>query len=381
MTDQITWQNINGPDLAAASRPLEAAQRSFSGVFDQLGGILAQYQQTGEKNWQNTKTNNTNAFLDRLASYKTPEELAAAQASGELGRFRSGFGAQVDSNILRGAEEQRINALRTGVKQAGEYEDYSIDRSQRGVKDQIGSLIAAGKFSEAQSLLDQNELRNEAALATSLTGAQRQRTEWKYADNDDSRKTEKQKADIENARKQLLLEGERNSISRSQVGIQRSQLELQQGEAADRRDDRLSAKLLATSTAMGKAKGNTIDTQEGMESVAKYIRDNYKDPNTQANLLAKANAIATQGVRTKDGVSIPIRADAMLKAIGATEDTRWWGTKWANDSDQGDYIKQNLIKILSDPGYIDQTKAQMGQRDVLKQELQRIVEQQKTPRK
>lgn len=173
MATPITWQNIQGPDYSGATRSLDAAQRSFGGVFDQLGSVLAQHQRIGEANWQNTKTNNTNTFLDRLAAFKTPEELAAAQQAGVLNQLRQQFGAQIDTAAIRGAEEQRLNQLRAGVKQAGEYQDWSTDRAQFGDVEKAKQLIADKDFAGARALLGEKDLRQESVLWDALTKGQR----------------------------------------------------------------------------------------------------------------------------------------------------------------------------------------------------------------
>jgi hypothetical protein len=108
MANPIRWDNIRGPSLAEASRPLDAATATFNGAFDRLGGVLAQREAIDAANWQNTKTNNTNAFLDTVAKYRTPEELQAAQASGALDQLRAGFGNQIDAGAVRGAADARV---------------------------------------------------------------------------------------------------------------------------------------------------------------------------------------------------------------------------------------------------------------------------------
>ena len=72
----ITWQNINGPSLAEATRPMEAASRSFTGAFDGLANVLKQREATNAANWDQAKVNNTNALLGAVQEPKTPEEFA-----------------------------------------------------------------------------------------------------------------------------------------------------------------------------------------------------------------------------------------------------------------------------------------------------------------
>lgn len=173
----ITWRNINSNSAAAASvagQLMNSAQQSFESGLEGLKNNLRAREERDASNWDVTKQNNTEAFLNKLNSYKTPEELAAAQASGELDVLRSQYGAQVDGNAIRGAESEMQQKLIERITAQNQYEDDTTTRAQSGDVDAIKSLIAQRNFDAAGTQLGQLELKNEAPLYQALQEAQRQ---------------------------------------------------------------------------------------------------------------------------------------------------------------------------------------------------------------
>jgi len=184
----ITWRNVNGPSLAEASRPLEVAQRSFGSVFDTLGGLVNKVEAVDTRNWDTTKENNTQAFLNTLAQAKTPEEMAAMQKSGQLAQMLSGFGGQVNQAAVRSAPEARLDALYKQTKTANEYQDYSLDREQAPIRDKALSLAVQGNKAGALALLEANPtLRNAAEIHKAVVNGERDMTRFGFEVNQDRR--------------------------------------------------------------------------------------------------------------------------------------------------------------------------------------------------
>ena len=172
MSRPITWQNVNGPSLAPAGAALNAAQSSFNGGFDQLQNILRQRELTEAANAGVLQENSKQAFLDTLHSARTPEELAALQASGKLDEMRGGLSAQSRAAV-RGAEEGRLTALRQSAVATNNFDDMVRTREEAPKINEVRSLIAQNKFADAGVLLDQYQLRDEAPLYSSLSATQR----------------------------------------------------------------------------------------------------------------------------------------------------------------------------------------------------------------
>ena len=121
----ITWQNINGPSLAEASRPLEAAQRGVASMFSGFEDILKRREATQTANWDQTKLNNTNALLSAVQGAKTPEEYAAMEAG--LREQMAGYGAQVDAAAGRNALDGRLGTLQQRAVAAQQFTDQKAE--------------------------------------------------------------------------------------------------------------------------------------------------------------------------------------------------------------------------------------------------------------
>lgn len=111
MANPITWQNIQTPSQGNPAQFMQLATNGIDGAFDKLQGVLKQRETTDQANWEAQKGNNTQAFLDQMAQFRTPQELQAAQASGQLEQLRQGYGAQVDRSAIRSAEQNQLGVL------------------------------------------------------------------------------------------------------------------------------------------------------------------------------------------------------------------------------------------------------------------------------
>ena len=183
MANPITWRSVQStPASAGVGVLLRGAERSFSGAFDTLNNQLKEYQETDADNWKLGKEQNSNVLMDKLASYATPEELAAAQASGEIQALKAQFGAQYDAGAVREMEGGLQQKLIERISAQNQYADDSLDRTQRGDVDAIKGMIAKRDFTGADAALERLELRNEAPLFEALQQGQRTQVEEGYQD-------------------------------------------------------------------------------------------------------------------------------------------------------------------------------------------------------
>ena len=143
----ITWKNVSSSGSAANSAVgaelFEQSREAMRDGFSGLQGILKQKQATDLANWDQIKENNTNQFLDRLAQYKTPEELQAAQASGELNPLRQGFGAQIDQAAVRDADNKMLDTLRQRATAGYNYEKQRTAQLDDPVLQRLGAELLA----------------------------------------------------------------------------------------------------------------------------------------------------------------------------------------------------------------------------------------------
>ena len=69
---------LSAPSFDGASRSMALAQVGLNSGFDAFNRILQNQQAIDNANWEQAKLNNTEAFYNQMANYKTPEEYQAA---------------------------------------------------------------------------------------------------------------------------------------------------------------------------------------------------------------------------------------------------------------------------------------------------------------
>ena len=162
----ITWRNIEAPSFRDAILAGAQAQQTINSGFDSFNKLIDQESKTNIANWDNTKNNNTQEFLNQLNQYRTPEELQAAQASGVLDALRQRFGAQIDQAAVRTAEDKRVGELTDRVLKANAYADDTELRTQRPIEQSFYQKLYSGDTAGAANVLKDNpNLRNMPAMA------------------------------------------------------------------------------------------------------------------------------------------------------------------------------------------------------------------------
>jgi len=149
----ITWRNVEGSSGGAeASAILQAANQNFNAGLGTLDKLLKQREAVDASNWENTKVNNNNAIQARLASARTPEELAAME--GEIAQMGAGMGAQVDANLLANGVREQMGKLRTQTTQDRAYEDSEFAYQFKDSLTDVDNDIAAGNWVSAEQKLN-----------------------------------------------------------------------------------------------------------------------------------------------------------------------------------------------------------------------------------
>ena len=166
MAGPITWQNVNGPSLAEAMRPMEAAQASINGSFNILQNVLKQRQATVDGNWEVQKTNNTQAYLDEVARAKTVDEFRALQQSGKLDTLATDFGGQIDRTAIRNAMDGRLPALMQRGTADIAYKNAQENEASRPFLNAYSAALYSGDKAAQDDLL--TKFPNESARAKAL---------------------------------------------------------------------------------------------------------------------------------------------------------------------------------------------------------------------
>ena len=135
----ITWKNIGSTVSGDEASLMTGAQESMTAGFGALNKVLEDRQKTKDDNWDQGKTNNTNAFMNKLTGAETPEELAEMQKRGEFQAMMNQYGAQIDQGAARTALDGRGQVLQDRLEGRQEYQD---GQHNRGLRSDIQSLKA-----------------------------------------------------------------------------------------------------------------------------------------------------------------------------------------------------------------------------------------------
>ena len=155
----ITWRDLTAPSFRDAGLLMGQAQQGFNSGFEQFNNVLKREQDTAEANWKQVKDNNTQAFLNSINQYRTPEEYQAALQSGALDLSK--YGAQIDQATARSALDGRLSILQGREKQAIEYKDMKEREAAAPIVDHLMSM----------ALSDDEELRRSAKEARGIFAA------------------------------------------------------------------------------------------------------------------------------------------------------------------------------------------------------------------
>lgn len=164
----ITWRNIENDPTRGSAVLFETARRAFNDGMGKFQGIVDSRNELNQQNWDTQKEVNTDQFLDRLAQFKTPEELAAAQQAGQLQALKAQFGGQIDRDAVRDAEAAAAEQLMRRITAQNQYADDKINRDARPLVDQFNSLIADNKLDEARKFLQSNVLGTDESAFSNL---------------------------------------------------------------------------------------------------------------------------------------------------------------------------------------------------------------------
>lgn len=157
MSQPITWRNVDAPDSRSAPRFMEGAVSGVNTGFDAFNKIIQQRQNIDQANVAAQDNVNKQNYLDLMQSFKTPEDFAAAQASGKLDAARSILGA-ASRDSTRGAAEARETSLRANLTAAQQFGIAQQDLRDAPTLEKAARLRSAGKTEEADAVLAANPL-------------------------------------------------------------------------------------------------------------------------------------------------------------------------------------------------------------------------------
>lgn len=295
MATPITWQNVNGPSLAEASRPLDSAARAFDMGFGALNNVLAQRNKIDEQNHLTGRANNTAAYLDNVAGYTDVDKLREAQqAGGALSQLRASLGPNIDNNAIRGAADARLVGLMTQQRQSIEFDNMLKDeRSMPFMQAYKTASLRGDKaaMAAAEAGYTQAGGRDLAGLVSYNDNRLQQLTERERA-------SDKHRWDGESHRDGLATSAVNRQtalgqleVSRGNLAVNQRNATIQEAEAMARQQERLENRMAK----LREEKADTFSMQassaKGTATVMKAISELEDDNDRKQARLAFARAL------------------------------------------------------------------------------------------
>ena len=295
MANPITWQNVNGPNLAEALRPLQAAQSSFGNVFTGLGDILKDRSAIETANAAQIAKNNTQTYLDEVARLgATPEQLQGAIQSGQLDKLRSSFGSAIDKAATRGAGETLLADRYKQVQAATEFGNTMLNEKTAPVMDRFKQATITGdKEAMEKARADYAALggKHAADLESFAQNAARDNMKWDETQKGWVRDEKKLAADIQHMKNQDANAAAQTAIAGRNAAVNEAELGMRREDMGFKREDRAEDRISKVSTALGALGSRSATSAEGTAAIFKGIADNYKDSATQNNARQAAAEI------------------------------------------------------------------------------------------
>lgn len=279
----ITWRNVDAPNLGDPTRTGMLASNSINNAFDILNKQLTTAQAVDGQNWDARKALNTDQYLSRLQSFKTPEEAAAAQA--ELQGLRQGFQAQIDMPAVRNVEANLTENLQRRVTTGNAYANSKTDFAEQDAVAALRASIATGgtkAFQEGVAANPNLSARARAALAAEAVKADRDAEDQGFQRNADSRAQQA----LELQRRQLSIQASEAAARSADRRAQNNQLKLT--DLMRQRELLLTEPSAKLESAKAALQGNMltgvgINDAKGAEGVRKALTT------TGVSMFSKAN--------------------------------------------------------------------------------------------
>jgi hypothetical protein len=379
MAGPITWRTVNGPSLAEASRPLEAAQRSLDTAFTGLGGLIKQQETTDSANWNQIKENNTQDFLNKLYSVQGAEGFKALQDSGELERMIAANGAQIDRAAARSAMDGRLANLQQRDVASITYKNTMLDDAQAGEVRRINTLALTDPAAASAELAKNPDLRKSFEIAKNIDASaqtqverERAKTRFGFDQNEEARKAaeEKQRAllrpiAVQQAQDNLLNGPAQRAASAAQAAAANEQSLASRARRQREEAEEASAKTLKK---LGAALDGNI-YKEGVYKdtdsvdIAKLMKDTGAggdgpgDNDQRRKVLERINKLAQTGIElTQTGpdgkpvkTTVPLPLGAVKAALlGSGDSFLSWNEGYADSFEKN--LKTRLQAVYNKPG-------------------------------
>lgn len=338
----ITWKNIEAPSVADASRALAFAGQSLNTGFENLKSSLGDYQTGQEKIWKQQDADFTQRQLAKLYAAKTPEELAALQASGELQQIAAPNGARADMAVLNKAMDERPALLQTRAMDTFKFNDAVRTNKDAPLLAQAQAALLKKDFTGVANIASQLSPQGQAVIGKEMDTYQRELVVRAQTDKKAQAELDRWTAEAAKWKADTDNQAEQTKIARARLGIDQQNANTQANESKLRmqlaNEGRLQKNLEYVDTEIGNADA-LASSNTGYKKVTDWL-GTVKDPRKNellTNALGRARA---------SGALKGLTSSQAIAAMQAEIDTGNW-FNWSDNT--GDTLTTRLKQFADDP--------------------------------
>ena len=168
MGTPITWQNINAPSFADASRAMALAQQSITGAFDGLKTAVTDNEAFNKELWKRQDQEATQDALGKIYQAQSVDQFNALNQSGALDQATAANGARIDRAAINALRDGRVATLQNRDTQAITYRNAMLDDVQANDVRRINTLALTDPKAASAELAKNPDLRKSFEIAKNI---------------------------------------------------------------------------------------------------------------------------------------------------------------------------------------------------------------------
>lgn len=168
MGTPITWQNINAPSFADASRAMALAQQSITGAFDGLKSTVTDTDAFNKELWKRQDQEATQDALGKIYQAQSVDQFNALNQSGALDQATAVNGARIDRAAINALRDGRVATLQNRDTQAITYRNAMLDDVQANDVRRINTLALTDPKAASAELAKNPDLRKSFEIAKNI---------------------------------------------------------------------------------------------------------------------------------------------------------------------------------------------------------------------
>ena len=304
------------------------------------------------RNWDTTRTNNTNAALAKGMEFTDPEKLKEAMRSGLYQQLIGDGSAPIDERAVMAALDSRVGVLQNRGVAEMNYNNAVTDNAQQAVR--RNGLISLLKGDPNGVLEAATTLRDPSALVQAGVNQQHYTDAQKMAQANFDLKKSLTDAQIALA---YAKAGDPDNFtvsggggggggSKGKVGANGKPI-LSEEDAQARAEAELAIK------------ESIYSTPYSLDAAAKFVKDNIKDDSTRTGIMAGMSELDARGHSVGGGNFLPYPQAVVQQAALEIGDS--FGSSWRTSTRFANKVKE----IMDRPGVADAIIEGKGLRQLL----------------